>query len=200
MRRREFITLVGGAALWPLTARAQQTEKPVVGFLHYASPDTYAHVLEAFRRGLKEAGYVEGQNVVIEYRWAEGQYDRLLPLAEDLARRQVTVIAAGGTLAAQIAKRTTATIPIVFTSGADPVASGLVASISRPEANLTGASAISSVITVKRLELTRDLLPRARAVAMDYQSDLPRSGRPNGRDGVGWSSHRDANLANNGRQ
>jgi putative tryptophan/tyrosine transport system substrate-binding protein len=173
MRRREFITLVGGAALWPLTARAQQTEKPVVGFLHYASPDTYAHVLEAFRRGLKEAGYVEGQNVVIEYRWAEGQYDRLLPLAEDLARRQVTVIAAGGTLAAQIAKRTTATIPIVFTSGADPVASGLVASISRPEANLTGASAISSVITVKRLELTRDLLPRARAVAMVINPTFP---------------------------
>jgi putative tryptophan/tyrosine transport system substrate-binding protein len=173
MRRREFITLVGGAALLPLTARAQQTEKPVVGFLHYASPDTYAHVLEAFRRGLKEAGYVEGQNVVIEYRWAEGQYDRLLPLAEDLARRQVTVIAAGGTLAAQVAKRTTATIPIVFTSGADPVASGLVASISRPEANLTGTSAISSVITVKRLELTRDLLPRAHAVAMVINPTFP---------------------------
>jgi ABC-type uncharacterized transport system substrate-binding protein len=174
MRRRDFIKVMAGStAVWPLAARAQQPAMPVVGFLHYASPDTYAHVLEAFRRGLKEAGYVEGQNVVIEYRWAEGHYDRLLALAEDLVRRQVTVITAGGTLAAQVAKRATATIPIVFTSGADPVASGLVASISRPEANLTGSSAISSVITVKRLELTRDLLPRARAVAMVINPNFP---------------------------
>jgi putative ABC transport system substrate-binding protein len=174
MRRREFLTLLGGAAVaWPLTARAQQPALPVVGFLHYASPDTYAHVLKAFRQGLKEAGYVEGQNVTIEYRWAEGHYHRLPALAADLVRRHVAVIAAGGTNVALIAKRATATIPIVFTSGADPVASGLVSSISRPEANLTGASGISAVISAKRLELTRDLLPRARAVAMIINPDFP---------------------------
>jgi ABC-type uncharacterized transport system substrate-binding protein len=173
MRRREFIVLFGSAAVWPLTARGQQPALPVVGFLHYASPDTYAHVLKAFRQGLKEAGYVEGQNVAIEYRWAEGHYDRLPALAADLVRRKVTVIAAGGTKAALIAKRATATIPIVFTSGADPVASGLVSSISRPEGNVTGASGISAVISAKRLELTRDLLPRARAVAIIINPDFP---------------------------
>jgi putative tryptophan/tyrosine transport system substrate-binding protein len=198
VRRRDFIKVIAGStAVWPLAARAQLPAMPVVGFLHYASPDTYAHVLEAFRRGLKEAGYVEGQNVVIEYRWAEGHYDRLLTLAEDLARRQVTVITAGGTLAAQVAKRTTATIPIVFTSGADPVASGLVASISRPEANLTGASSISSVITVKRLELTRDLLPRARAVAMVINPNFPGA---DAQIAEMESAGRDANLASQCRQ
>ncbi len=174
MRRRDFITLLGGAvASWPLSARAQQTAMPVVGFLSYASPDTFAHIAEAVRRGLKEAGYVEGQNVAIEYRWAEGDYERLSALAADLVRRQVTVITAGGLVSAQAAKRATATIPIAFTSGADPVASGLVGSLSRPGANLTGASLMAPEMAVKRLELTRELLPHARAVAMIVNPNYP---------------------------
>src|SRR2546430_13570246 len=166
MRRREFMTLLGGAAAWPLAASAQQPAKPVVGILHYASPDTLAHLAWAVREGLQEAGYVEGQNVAIEYRWAHGSYDQLAALAADLVRRQVTVIVAGGNVGALAVRKTTATIPIVFTSGADPVKSGLVASLSRPEANLTGVSLLAGAMATKRLELIADLLPHPRAGAM----------------------------------
>ena len=165
MRRREFITLLGGAATWPLAVRAQQTS-PIVGFLHYGSPNELGHLAIAVREGLKEVGFVEGQNVAIEYRWAEGRYDRLPALAADLVRRKVTVITAGGNTSAQAVKKATTTIPIVFTSGADPVKSGLVASLGRPGGNLTGVSFVAVEIANKRLQLTRELLPQASAVAM----------------------------------
>jgi putative ABC transport system substrate-binding protein len=174
MRRREFITFLGSTAIaWPLAARAQHAAMPVVGFLHYASPGTFAHLAEAVRRGLKEAGYVEGQNVTIEYRWADGHYDRLPALAAELVRRHVTVITAGGNVAAQAAKAATTVIPIVFTSGADPVWSGLVESLSRPGANLTGATLVAAELALKRLEVIRELLPQARVVAMIVNPNYP---------------------------
>ena len=146
MRRREFIAALGGAAAaWPLASHAQPTTAlPVVGFLHYASASTLTHLAEAVRRGLGEAGYIEGQNVVIEYRWADSDYERLPALAVDLVRRRVNVIIAGGNVAAQAARRATTNIPVVFTSGADPIKSGLVASLSRPGANLTGVSLLAA--------------------------------------------------------
>ena len=167
MRRREFMKLLGGAAVaWPVAGRAQQPAMPVVGFLHYGSPDQLGHLAAAVREGLRETGFVEGENVAIEYRWARGRYDDLPTMAADLVRRQVTVITAGGNFAAQVSKRATATIPIVFTSGADAVRSGLVASLSRPGGNLTGVSMIAAEIAVKRLELVREVLPQLGAVAM----------------------------------
>ena len=164
MKRREFITLLGGAAAWPLAARAQQS-MPVIGFMSARSPEDSVHLLEAFRRGLKEGGFVEGQNVVIEFRWARGEYDRLPEMAADLVSRRVSVLTAvGGDPSPRAAKRATSTIPIVFGIGGDPVRDGLVESFNRPGGNVTGVTLMTNLMESKRFGLLRDLVPDAQLV------------------------------------
>ena len=175
MRRRELITLLGGAAVaWPLAARAQQPPVPTIGYLHVGSPDARAEA--AFRKGLSEIGFVEGRNVAIEFRYAENQFDRLPTLAAELVRQRVAVIFAGGGAATvPAAKAATTTIPIVFSTGANPVQTGMVASFNRPGGNVTGISSMTTELTAKRLELLRELLPASAHLAVLVNPNVPRT-------------------------
>jgi putative tryptophan/tyrosine transport system substrate-binding protein len=177
MRRRQFIAILCGAAAWPLTARAQQ--RPVIGFLRSTSLADAAHLMAAFRQGLKEAGFIEGQNVVIEYRSAEDQTHRLPALVADLVRQQVALIV-GNTPSALAAKAATTTVPIVFVTGGDPVIDGFVTSLNRPGGNATGVSFLSSAVGMKRLELLRQLVPKTAALAMLVHPNTPEAKRERG--------------------
>jgi putative ABC transport system substrate-binding protein len=187
MRRREFITLLGGSAAWPFAARAQQGTMPVIGFLHSASPDGNADRVRTFRQGLKETGFVEGENVAIEYRWADSQVERLPALATELVRRGVAVIVVFGPVVAFAAKAATTTIPIVFVVPEDPVRLGLVTNLARPGGNLTGINFFPAEVTGKRLELLRELVPAAVRIAVLVEPTNPTSTESTLRDVEGAS-------------
>ena len=194
MRRREFITLVGGAAaIWPLVTKAQQPAGPVIGFMNAGSSKGLGRLAVAFRQGLSKSGFVENQNITIEYRWAEGHVEQLPAMAADLVRRHVSVIAATGTQAALAAKAATTTIPIVFETAGDPIALGLVGSLNRPSRNVTGITQLSSELVAKRLGLLHDLVPHAKTVGFLVNPTDPKIRVPNERHPGGcqkiWSAN-----------